>query len=131
MNLNRRSFVAGGAAATGLAVSGCAAGKDRTNMYGLIGKMNAVEGQRDRLVGILLEGMSGMPGCQSYVIAHDPDDETGIWVTEVWDSQESHEASLKLSSVQNAIEKGRPLIAGMTRIATTVPVGGHGLAAER
>lgn len=43
-------------------------------MYGLIGKMKAVPGQRDALVSILLEGVSGMPGCLSYIVAHDPAD---------------------------------------------------------
>jgi len=34
-------------------------------MYGLIGKMTAVDGKRDELVAILLAGVSGMPGCLS------------------------------------------------------------------
>src|SRR5688572_6255583 len=38
-------------------------------MYGLISKVNAVPGQRDALVAILLEGTQAMPGCLSYVIA--------------------------------------------------------------
>jgi hypothetical protein len=42
-----------------------------TRMYGLIGKMRAVPGQRDVLISILLDGISSMPGC-SYVIAQDP-----------------------------------------------------------
>jgi len=97
-------------------------------MYGLIGKFTAVEGERDRLMKILLEGISGMPGCLSYVVASDPADETAIWITEVWDSKESHGASLTLPSVQEAIRLGRPLIAGMESIAETQPAGGHGLA---
>jgi quinol monooxygenase YgiN len=97
-------------------------------MYGLIGKMLAVPGKRDELVGILLEGTGAMPGCLSYVIALDPADESGIWVTEVWDSQANHVASLKLPAVQAAIAKGRPMIAGFAERYETHPVGGHGLA---
>ena len=41
-------------------------------MYGLIGKFNCVKGQRDALALILIEGVSGMPGCLSYVVAKDP-----------------------------------------------------------
>lgn len=41
-------------------------------MYGLIGKMKAVAGQRDALISIILNGVSGMPGCLSYVVAQDP-----------------------------------------------------------
>lgn len=96
-------------------------------MYGLIGKMLATPGQRDALVGILLDGVSGMPGCLSYVVATDPGDANAIWITEVWDSQASHSASLALPSVKAAIAKGRPLIAGFESHFVTSPVGGHGL----
>lgn len=96
-------------------------------MYGLIGKMVATEGQRDALVAILLEGTAGMPGCLSYVIAKDRDDANAIWITEVWDSQASHEASLALPSVREAIGRGKPLIAGFGERFVTDPVGGHGL----
>ncbi len=96
-------------------------------MYGLIGKFTATDGNRDALIRILLDGVSGMPGCLSYVVASDPADANAIWITEVWDSQESHAASLSMPSVQEAIGKGRPLIAGMERIAETRPEGGPGL----
>jgi quinol monooxygenase YgiN len=96
-------------------------------MYGLIGKMNAKPGGRDALAAILLGGSGSMPGCLSYIIASDPADADGLWITEVWDSQESHQASLKLPEVQDAIAKGRPLIAGFSNRVETVPLGGHGL----
>jgi len=97
-------------------------------MYGLIGKMTTVPGKRDELIAILLDGLRDMPGCSSYIVAKDPADENAIWVTEVWDSQESHQASLSLPSVQEAIGKGKPLIAGFAERFVTAPVGGHGLA---
>jgi len=96
-------------------------------MYGLIGKMNAVPGKRDELAAILLHSTKQMPGCLSYIVAADPDDPDGLWVTEVWDSRESHQASLKLPEVQEAIAKGRPLIAGFSNRVETIPLGGHGL----
>ncbi len=96
-------------------------------MYGLIGKMNVVPGQRDALIAILVEGISGMPGCLSYIVAKDSTDPNAIWVTEVWDSQESHQGSLSLPSVQQAIALGRPLIAGFGERFETTPVGGQGL----
>jgi len=96
-------------------------------MYGLIGKMSATAGNRDALASILLSGTGEMPGCLSYVIATDPSDPDALWITEVWDSQESHRASLKLPSVQDAIAKGRPLIAGFSNRVETEPLGGHGL----
>ena len=96
-------------------------------MYGLIGKMLAAPGQRDALAAILMEGTGQMPGCLSYIIATDPSDANALWITEVWEDKASHEASLKLPSVQAAISKGRPLIAGFGERFETTPVGGHGL----
>jgi quinol monooxygenase YgiN len=96
-------------------------------MYGLIGKMNAVSGQRDALVAILLGSTQAMPGCLSYVIATDPADNDALWITEVWDNPASHKASLALPAVQAAIAKARPLIAGFSNRVETVPVGGYGL----
>ena len=97
-------------------------------MHGLIGKALAKPGERDALIGILLEGVTAMPGCLSYVVAKDPTDENAIWITEVWDSEASHRASLNLPSVKAAISRGRPLIAGFGERFVTEPVGGHGLA---
>ena len=100
-------------------------------MYGLIGKMSATPGQRDALQAILLEQEGGMPGCLSYVVATDPQDGDGLWVTEVWDTAASHRASLNLPPVQAAIAKGRPLIAGFSNAVETTPVGGYGLPPQR
>ena len=96
-------------------------------MYGLIGKLKATSGQRDALIEILLGGTGNMPGCLSYVVARDSADPDAIWVTEVWDSQESHRASLSLPGVQAAIAKGKPLIAGFGERFETTPVGGQGI----
>ena len=49
-------------------------------------------------------------------------------MTEVWESAESHRASLALPAVQQALAQGRPLIASMGERFETVPVGGHGIA---
>ncbi|WP_129778700.1 putative quinol monooxygenase [Peristeroidobacter soli] len=99
-------------------------------MFGLIGKMIAAPGQREALIAILLDGIAGMPGCLSYVVARDVTDEHAIWVTEVWDSKDSHAASLQLPSVRAAIAKGKPLIAGFGDYVATEPVGGVGLQDE-
>jgi len=96
-------------------------------MYGLIGKMTAVPGQRDALASILLGGTGSMPGCLSYIVATDPAEPDALWITEVWDSPANHQASLTLPAVKAAIEKGRPLIAGFSNRVETVPIGGYGL----
>ncbi len=97
-------------------------------MYGLIGKMLAVPGQRAALADILLEGLKEMPGCLSYIVAEDLTDADALWVTEVWETAELHQASLGLPAVQAAISKGRSLIAGFGERYETRPLGGHGLA---
>ena len=96
-------------------------------MYGLIGKMIALPGQREALITILIEGSADMPGCLSYIVAADSTDENALWITEVWDSQESHQASLSSPQVQQAISRGRPLIAGFGESFETMPVGGMGI----
>ena len=97
-------------------------------MYGLIGKLTAVAGTRDQLIGILLDASTDLPGCLSYVVAKHPGDGEGVWITEVWESEASHRASLALPAVRDAIARGRPLIAGFGERIVTAPVGGHGLA---
>jgi quinol monooxygenase YgiN len=99
-------------------------------MYGLIGKIKANSGQRDELISILIEGADKMPGCLSYVVAKHTADSDAIWVTEVWDEQASHQNSLSLPQVQQAITRGRPLIAGFGERFETIPVGGYGLVSE-
>ena len=96
-------------------------------MYGLIGKMLAAPGQRDFVIDILLKGTEAMPGCRSYIVARDPADENAIWITEAWDSQEQHRASLALPSVQEAIAEARPHITGFGERFETEPAGGQGL----
>ena len=96
-------------------------------MYGLIGKMLAAPGKREELLAIMLEGNAAMPGCLSYVIARDPASEDGLWITEVWDSKDSHGASLQLPHVQATIAKARPLIAGFGERFETEPLSGIGL----
>ena len=76
---------------------------------------------------LIRESTGDMPGCRSYIIATDPSDENAIWVTEVWDNEASHKASLSLPAVKNAIARARPMIAGFGERFVTTPVGGHGL----
>jgi len=103
------------------------AGMNERAMYGLIGKMTATPGQRDALTAILLEGLGRMPGCFSYVVAHDPSDTDAIWVTEVWTDEAAHRASLQDPEVREAIRKGMLLIATFGDAQVTRPVGGIGL----
>lgn len=95
-------------------------------MYGLIAKLTAVQGKRDDLIAILKQGTKDMPGCFSYILAKDSLDENIVWVTEIWDSAASHDASLSLPAVKESIVQAKPLIAGFEKIAVTQPIGGVG-----
>jgi quinol monooxygenase YgiN len=123
MPIDRRDFLS----MSVLSLAGATFAKE-TSMYGLIGKATAKPGQRDALAAILLEGLKDMPGCLSYIVAADPTDADALWITEVWDTKESHDGSLSLPSVKAAIGKGRPMIAGFAPPTVTAPIGGHGLA---
>ncbi len=127
--MKRREWLAGAGAAlamTSLRIPAHSRGE--SPMYGLIGRMKAVAGHRDALIALMLEEVGAMPGCLSYVVARDPTDADGIWITEVWDSAASHKASLSLPAVQQVIARARPLIAGFGEHFETEPAGGHGLA---
>lgn len=96
-------------------------------MYGLIVKMTTVPGKREDMIRVLKESAAGMPGCLSYVVAKDSADENVLWVTEVWDSVTSHDESLSLPQVKNAIPQGKSLVSNFERIAVTNPIWGQGL----
>jgi len=99
-----------------------------SDMYGLIGRMIAVEGRREELLAILKESVGDyMPGCHSYIVARCKEHPEGVWVTEVWDNPESHKASLDLQQVRDAIAAAKPLIAGFDNRFETDPVAGIGL----
>ncbi|HUD92044.1 putative quinol monooxygenase [Sphingobium sp.] len=123
MTHNRRDML-GLAAATIAATAIPAAAQEPRPRYGLIGQMLSVPGKRDELVAILTEATGAMPGCLSYVVALDTANPEAIWITEVWDSRESHAASLKLPAVRAAIARAKPIIAGFPQHFETVPVAG-------
>jgi quinol monooxygenase YgiN len=94
----------------------------QTASYGRIGSLIAAPGLRDALIAVLSDGAARMPGCLSYLVSKDADHPDLVWVIELWNSQESHAASLKLSQVREAITKARPLIAGFGQSAVIEPV---------
>lgn len=123
--MNRRTFLEYlGAVALMPALSGS---QEAVRMWGLIGKITVLPGRRDEMIEILKESAADMPGCLSYVVAKDAADENTIWITEVWDSKESHDSSLSLPAVKNAMSRGRALISNFERTAVTSPVWGVGL----
>lgn len=117
MSLTRRSAVAGDSRSLSSAAAAFAAAAD-----GSFGMITAKPGQRDALVRLLLAGTGAMPGNRAYLVAEDRAQADTIWVTEAWDSEASHKASLALPAVRDAIRQAMPLIAGFDTVATTRPV---------
>jgi len=96
-------------------------------MYGLIVKLTVAPATREKMVAVLKASAADMLGCFSHVVAEDAADENVLWVTEVWDSQGSHDASLSLPAVKNAIPQVKEIVANFERVAVTSPLRGVGL----
>jgi quinol monooxygenase YgiN len=92
-------------------------------MYGLIVKLTSAPGRRDALIALMGgDDSHAIPGCLSFIVAEDAVDENVLWITEVWESQASHEASLQAPPVKESLADAGTLIAGFEKIATTRPV---------
>ena len=81
-------------------------------MFMLHGRLGAKPGRRDELLEILTEAEQAepMPGCRLYLVAVDETDADGVWVTEVWESEEAHAASLQLNRVKEQIARAMPIL---------------------
>jgi quinol monooxygenase YgiN len=102
-------------------------------MFGLMGRINAHDGQGDLLLEHLLRAahaLSELEGCYLYVVSRSTDSANGVWVTEVWRSQADHQASLRHEAIRTLIASARPLIASMTDRIEFLPAGGKGLPAD-
>src|ERR1700676_5394024 len=120
MQIDRRTFLQSLGVVT---IAPCFVHSQEPNaMYGII-----APGKPDEMIPILRDSAANMPGCLSYVVAKDAADENTLWITEVWDSAASHDASLSLPAVKNAIPQAKGLIAGFEKVAATTPVWGAGL----
>jgi quinol monooxygenase YgiN len=99
-------------------------------MYAMTGKLQAQPGKRAVLVAILLRAaklVSAMRGCHSYIVLEDMQDETCVWVFEMWDDRESHDASLRDEQVRGLIAEAMPILAGAPSGSELRVAGGHGV----
>lgn len=101
--------------------------QEASGMWGMIAKITLLPGKRDEMIQILKESAADMPGCLSYIVAKDAAEENTLWVSEVWDSMSSHDASLSLPAVKNSIPRGKAIVSNFERVAVTSPVWGTGL----
>ncbi len=85
------------------------------NNYLLYGKLTAKLGHREELADILIQAsqlVSTAKGCKLYVISKDENDANSVYITEIWDSKEDHDNSLKVEGVRELIMKAIPIIDG-------------------
>ncbi len=85
------------------------------SMYLLQGKLTAKAGRAEELAGILLEAsklVSTAKGCKLYVVGREQNDPDSVYVTEIWESREDHDNSLKAEGVRELIMKAMPVMAG-------------------
>ena len=94
--------------------------------YGYFGTMRTTPGDRDKVVEILVAAVDGLrgAGCSVYSVSVSADDPDLIWVYEVWDSKESHDASLQLPDTRAAISRAMPMLTGEFTSRETTVVGG-------
>ena len=98
-------------------------------MYGLFGKFIVVDGERDKLVNILLEAsklLHDNADCIHYVVGTSKDT-NDVWVSEVWNSKEAHDNSLNPEKIRNLVMTARPLINEMPEGTEYDVFGGKGL----
>ncbi len=72
-------------------------------------KQESIEALRDFLISIM-DGIKSSQGCESVQLYQSQDDRTKFSMIEVWDSIESHQASVKNISPEKLAEI-RPLLA--------------------
>lgn len=99
--------------------------------YGLHGKLKATAGNGAQLADILLEAaklVANTKGCHLYLISKDNNDPDAVWVTEVWDSKEDHDNSLKSEGVRALIAQAIPMLAGQPERGQELEIlGGTGI----
>jgi quinol monooxygenase YgiN len=99
-------------------------------MYAMTGKLTAQSGRRDELVEILLSAsrvVAQLRGCRAYIVNEDAGDEASVWVFEIWDDKDAHDASLKDEQVRSLITEAMPMMGGAPSGAELRVVGGHGI----
>jgi len=101
------------------------------NKYGLHGHLKATKGNGEKLASILLEAsklISTAKGCHLYVVSKDNAYNELVWVTEIWDSKEDHDNSLKVEGVKELIAQAMPILDGQPEKGQELEVlGGTGV----
>jgi quinol monooxygenase YgiN len=99
-------------------------------LFGLFGKMTALDGKRDALAANLLraaEMMRAVPGCVLYVVNTSTEEPNAVLVMELWRDEKAHGASLSIPGVRELIKETMPLLSSAPEGQRFTPLGGKGL----
>ena len=99
-------------------------------LYAMTGKLTTQPGKRAEMTAILIRAskiVGELPGCRMYVVCEDASNENAVWVFEMWDDKEAHDASLKDERVRALIGEARPFMSGAPDGAELRVAGGHGI----
>jgi quinol monooxygenase YgiN len=84
---------------------------------------------RDEVVGILLGAADHLraAGCSLYAVGVSDTDDDTIFVSEIWQSREHHDRSLRLPETKAAIARAMPMLTGQSTRQEMTVVGGLGV----
>ena len=81
--------------------------------YFLHGRLSATKGNGGKLATTLLEAsrlMVNAKGCYLYIVSKDRIQSDSVWITEVWESREDLDNSLKVEGVRELISTAMPIL---------------------
>ena len=80
--------------------------------YAYQGTLGTKPGKRDEIVALLTRRSTDLAGCLLYEVGVNDDEPDSVFVSELWESAEAHQASLQLESVRATIAEAMPLLSG-------------------
>ncbi|CAM3919398.1 putative quinol monooxygenase [Mesobacillus thioparans] len=101
--------------------------------FSLLNKFLVQEGEKEKMVDILLEAaesMKDLDECEIYLVNISENEPSSVYVYEVWANEDAHQASLSLEATQTLISRAKPIITGIERISTLITKGGKGISSN-
>ncbi len=71
------------------------------------------------------EEMNSVDDCKAYIVGVDPKSDDALFVYEVWNTKEAHDASLQLPIYQVLRDNARPHILTVRNLPSVDFIGGH------
>ncbi|AIZ61493.1 antibiotic biosynthesis monooxygenase [Bacillus safensis] len=101
--------------------------------FSLFNKFMVQEGEKEKMVDILLEAaesMKNLDECEIYLVNISENEPNSVYVYEVWANEDAHQASLGHEATQTLISRAKPIITGIDRINTLITQGGKGISSN-